>query len=217
MGYIEPDYKVPSRTHITSVCRKKYDTIKEGIFASLSTVPNVALTSDIWTSGATQAYVTVTVHFITEDWKMECKVLLTREMPERHTGVHIQERLLEASKEWKIEEKVVAVVHDNAANMVLASELLEEWGDLECFGHTLQLALNAALDLSPISRLTAICRKIVGHFKHSIVVMGALRERQRGMNTPQHSLLQDVAPRWNSTYCTSCIGQTAVGYLCCHP
>ena len=125
--------------------------------------------------------------------------------------MRIQERLLEASKEWEIEEKVVAVVHDNVANKVLASE------DLGCFGHTLQLALNAALDLSPISRLTAICRKIVGHFKQSVVAMGALRERQRGMNTPQHSLLQDVAPRWNSTYCTSCIGQTAVGYLCCHP
>lgn len=91
-------------------------------------------------------------------------------------------------------------MRDNAANMVLASELLEDWGDLACFGHTLQLAVNAGLDLSLISRLTAMCRKIVGHFKHSVVAMGALRERQRGMNIPQHSLLQDVATRWNSTY-----------------
>ena len=36
--------------------------------------------------------------------------------------------------------------------------------------------------------------------KHSVVAMGALHERQRGMNIPQHSLLQDVATRWNSTY-----------------
>jgi hypothetical protein len=57
MGYIEPDDKVPSRTHITSICRKKYDTIKEEIFASLSIVPNVvAQTSGMWTSRATQAY-----------------------------------------------------------------------------------------------------------------------------------------------------------------
>ena len=25
MGYIEPGYKVPSRTHVTSICRKKYN------------------------------------------------------------------------------------------------------------------------------------------------------------------------------------------------
>ena len=76
MGYIEPDYKVPSRIHVTSICHKKYDKIKEELFASLSMVPNVALTSDIWTSRATQD-ATVTVHFITADWKMESKFFLT--------------------------------------------------------------------------------------------------------------------------------------------
>ena len=119
-----------------------------------------AVISDIWTSRATQAYLTVTAHFITELWEMESKVLLTREMPECHTGVHISERLMKASEEWKISEKVVAVVRDNAANMVLASQLLEDWDDLPCFGHTLQLAVKAGLDLAIISCLTAVCRKI---------------------------------------------------------
>ena len=141
---------------------------------------------------------------------MESKVLLTREMPERHTGVHILERLMKASVEWKISEKVVAVVRDNAANMVLASQLLEDWDDLPCFGHTLQLAVKAGLDLAIISRLTAVCRKIVGHFKHSVVAMGALQEKQQSMNIAQHALVQDVATRWNSmarrlfqNYCNS--------------
>ena len=75
--------------------------------------------------------------------------------------------------EWKISDKVVAVVHDNAANMVLASQFLEDWGDLPCFDHTLQLADKAWLDLPLISCLTAVCRKIVGHFKHSVVAMDA--------------------------------------------
>ena len=170
------------------------------MIASLSVVPNVALTTDIWTIRATQVYLTVTGHFITADLKMESKVFLTQEMPKCHTSVHISKRLMKASEEWKIKVKVAAVVRDNAANMVLALELLEDWSDLPCFGYTLQLAVNAGLDLSVISRLTATCRKIVGHFKHSIVAMGALCERQKGTNIPQHSLLQDVATRWNSTY-----------------
>ena len=152
----------------------------------------------------------MTAHFIAEFWEMESKVLLTREMPERHTGVHISERLMKASVEWKISEKVVAVVRDNAANMVLASQLLEDWDDLPCFGHTLQLAVKAGLDLAIISRLTAVCRKIVGHFKHSVVAMGALQEKQQSMNIAQHALVQDVATRWNSmarrlfqNYCNS--------------
>ena len=48
---------------------------------------------------------------------MERKVQ-TQEMPEHHTSAHISERLLKASE---IGDKIVAVVCDNAANMVLAS------------------------------------------------------------------------------------------------
>ena len=76
---------------------------------------------------------------------IESKVLQTQEMPERHTGVHISERLMKASEEWNIKEKVAAVVSDNAANVVLAMELLEDWNDLSCFGHTPWLAVNAGL------------------------------------------------------------------------
>ena len=124
---------------------------------------------------------------------MGSAVLETREMPEQDTGVHIAERLKEATSEWGIaDQKVVAVVHDNGTNMALAADLLEGWGDLGYFGHTLQLAVNTGLALNAIARLTAVCRKIVGHFKHSVVAMGALAERQMSLKVPEHSLIQDV-------------------------
>ena len=121
-------------------------------------------------------------------------------MPGHHTGVHISERLLRASEEWKISDKVVAVVRDNAANMVLPCQLMEDWDDLPCFGHTVQLGVRAGLDHPLISRLNAVCRKIVGHFKHSFVAMGTLREKQWSLNIPQHGLIQDVSTRWNTRY-----------------
>ena len=58
----------------------------------------MALTTDIWTIRATEAYITVTVHFITNDWAMESKVLSTCKIPEHHTGVHVSERLIDVSK-----------------------------------------------------------------------------------------------------------------------
>ena len=200
MNYIEPGYIVPSRTHVTSICHKKYSAIKGEVLSSLQSIQSVALTCDIWTSRTVQAYLTVTVHFITDDWLMDSKVLVTREMTERHTGIHIAESLTEIAKDWNLDGKVVAIVHDNASNMVLASELLEDWGDLPCFGHTLQLAVNAGLEISTISRLSGACKKLVTHFKHSVVATTALHERQKTMNVPHHSLLQEVSTRWNSTY-----------------
>ena len=74
--------------------------------------------------------------------------------------------------EWKISDKVVAVVHDNAAYMVLASQFLEDWGDLPCFGHTLQLAVKAGLDLPLISRLTAVCHTLSMHFTRMLAQDG---------------------------------------------
>ena len=121
---------------------------------------------------------------------MGSKVLVTREMTERHTGIHIAESLTETAKDWNLDGKVTAIVHDNASNMVLASDLLEGWGDLPCFGHTLQLAVNAGLEINSISRLSGACKKIVAHFKHSVVATTALHERQVTMKIPQHSLLQ---------------------------
>ena len=81
--------------------------------------------TDIWTSRTVQSYITVTVHFLTEDWILDSRVLVTHEMMERHTGVNIAECLREIAKDWNLDNKVVAVVHDNASNMVLACDLLE--------------------------------------------------------------------------------------------
>ena len=71
MAFVEPGYKVPSRTHVTSVCQKIYATLKSELLATPSEVDHLALTTDIWTSRATQAYMTVTCHYLTPDWKLE--------------------------------------------------------------------------------------------------------------------------------------------------
>ena len=36
INYFETDYKIPSRTHVTTVLEKKYDLLKKGLQASLS-------------------------------------------------------------------------------------------------------------------------------------------------------------------------------------
>lgn len=62
-----------------------------------------------------QAYITLTCHWIDDDWKLNSKVLFTAEMPERHTG--IAERLKQGSVDWRIpDDCIVSIVHDNASN-----------------------------------------------------------------------------------------------------
>ena len=69
--------------------KERYAAMKRKLQESFRLCDNLALTSDIWTSRATQAYVTVTAHYISEDWKIQSYVLCTCEKPEMHTGVNI--------------------------------------------------------------------------------------------------------------------------------
>ena len=199
MNFLEPGYQVSPRPHLTKVSHELYDSLKEKVANSLVN-KNVAITTDLWTSRATESYITLTAHFIDDEWKLNSKVLSTVGMPEQHTGKNIADRLRQLVLQWNIEEdNISAVVHDNARNMDTALYELG-WPDVPCFAHTLQLAVSNGLALSDVSRVTAASRKLVGHFKHSALAMTALKAKQKQLNAPEHHLIQDVITRWNSTF-----------------
>jgi hypothetical protein len=103
-----------------ATCRRLYNELKETLVTELRS-QHVSLTVDIWSSRATQGYITLTVHWIDGKWQLHNKVLFTAEMSERHTAVNIADRLTQGCAEWGIADtRVVAVVHDNASNMTAA-------------------------------------------------------------------------------------------------
>ena len=53
-------------------------------------------------SMATESYITLTAHFITSEQKSY--ILATRNMPERHTGVHIEEHVLQLLSGWNLDK-----------------------------------------------------------------------------------------------------------------
>lgn len=99
----------------------------------------------------------------------------------------------------RLSEKVVGMTTDNARNIVAASAQLS-WLRLPCVAHTLQLAVNAGLNISAVQRVSARCRKLVGHFRHSYVALNALESTQSRLGLPQHKLIQDITTRWNSSF-----------------
>ncbi|XP_052267568.1 E3 SUMO-protein ligase ZBED1-like [Dreissena polymorpha] len=136
----------------------------------------------------------------TDAWDLKSNVLITRAMSERHTGENLAHRLKDCVTEFSLDSKVDTCMHDNARNNECAASLCEDWGDLGCFAHSLQLTLKPAMELPSVSTVVSGCRKLVGHFKHSTTLTLELGVRQKTMNVPQHTLTQDVPTRWNSTY-----------------
>ena len=83
----------------------------------------VAITCNARTSIVTVSYVTVTAHFINDDWQLVSLVLQTRAMYESHTGANVADLLKRVAEEWHLNDKDLALVTDYAANMVVAAQL----------------------------------------------------------------------------------------------
>jgi len=205
--FLEPGYTVPKRDTVMHVITNKYNTTKQVLLEKLESCTAVSFTTDIWTSNQMDGYMTVTAHFISKDWQLHAFVLETKVLEVSHTAANIAERLGEVMEEFEIPaEKRVAVVHDNAANMVLCAQQLSQnpsWGNVQgvrCAGHTLQLCINAAVKIDPICRVIAAARRLVGHFKKSAKATAALTAKQHQQKVAEHKLIQDVSTRWNSTY-----------------
>lgn len=77
MAHVDPGYKVPSDMHISSLVCKRHEAaisqLRDLLAASQS---SISLSTDLWTSIANEAYITVSGHFISSEWKM-CSVVLT--------------------------------------------------------------------------------------------------------------------------------------------
>lgn len=89
MGIVAPDLKVLSRNSMKSRIDKMYTDEKERLINDLGKVSSVSLTTDTWTSNSCKSFITVTEHHIDDCWTMCSNVLVTREMPERHTGENL--------------------------------------------------------------------------------------------------------------------------------
>ncbi|RXN19656.1 zinc finger BED domain-containing 1-like protein [Labeo rohita] len=197
---LDPRYVIPTRSYMTDKAVPRiYDKVKDDVKSALSSAPQVALTCDGWTSRATEAFVTITCHYVDEEWELMSHVLQTRAMHETHTGSNIAELLKAALEEWDLVSKDPAIVTDNAANMSVAAELAGML-HFRCFAHTLNLASQRALKLPAVARLLGRVRQISTFFKRSITASHVLRQKQKLLELPEHELITDVVTRWNSAH-----------------
>lgn len=98
-----------------------YESTTTVIKEILKTVHFPTLTTDTWTAEMqTKTYLGVTIHYI-NNLKLTSATVEVTEIYESHTSVYIGNQLMDILNRWEINnEKVVAVVTDNAVNIVRA-------------------------------------------------------------------------------------------------
>ena len=111
-------YQPPDRKYLTdTLFSKMYSKASNSIHKELQGTHGVGLTTDAWTSLATESYITYTVHYITPDWEMKSKVLTTHATKERHTSENLANENILTEQKWGLNHLLFSptYVHDNAA------------------------------------------------------------------------------------------------------
>ncbi|XP_051800344.1 zinc finger BED domain-containing protein 4-like [Acanthochromis polyacanthus] len=202
MAAAEPRYALKSdkyyRTEkLKDVHQKVVDKIKS-LIKPENAGHSLSFTTDCW-SGNAESLMSLTCHYIDAGWSRKQAVLNTRAMHGSHTGEYLKETLLTMLEDWNInKDRVALVLRDSGANIVKGLRL-SELPDLSCTAHTLQLVVNDGLTSQrAVTDVIAILKRCATHFHHSILAKH-LRKIQGELGLPEHSIIQAVPTRWNST------------------
>ena len=81
---------MPGRTFFTSRLEQMFVDVKNSLKKQLASLASfVALTADIWTSSKNDSYLSVTSHFVDNEWTLNHRVLTSLPVDDRHTGENI--------------------------------------------------------------------------------------------------------------------------------
>lgn len=202
MKLVEPNYKVPCEVTFKNRLMLVYDDVCMRIKAELNAALSVSFSTDCWTSRSEDSYITVNVHFVNDKWEGKFYNLSTMVMKEAHTSANLATEINSIINDWELTDKAMAVVTDNAANILGALKNIdtEVKSGISCAAHTLQLSIKEGLNAPTIHRICCTVKKIVSLFHHSYKASNALEEQQRALGLSVLKLIQSCPTRWNSVY-----------------
>ena len=188
------------------------------------TCSTIALSTDCWTSPANKSFLAIIGHWINGDFDYKEEVLEFRELQGRHTGALLAAICWETVEAFDLQEKLIAVTADNAANNVsMVDELairvqqhrnklgtqgiplfFGDYSFIRCQAHVANLTARSFLTRLPIENRYwgGILGKIHGMVRW---VHSSPQRREAYVNACTSKKLNsrlpiaDIETRWNST------------------
>jgi len=163
----------------------------------------------MWTSSIDQeSFLSLTIHYISADWKL-CNFLLDI-IPFNisHSGLNIANEIMRVLNEFNISTKVIALTTDNESAMVVCGREIASAFDsgfssmifshYRCAAHILNLGVKQGLKL--VDNAIIKVRKVVKTIKKSTRIGNSLKLLCELKKIKYLRPILDVEIRWNSTY-----------------
>lgn len=195
MKTVAPTYVVPSRKTIAeNKVPILYEKTKNKIKEDFLQMKYVSLTTDCWTSCANDPYISLTAHYINMSWHLKSCCLNCQSMMVNHTGENIADVIANMLKDWNIKE-VVAYTTDSGANILKAMNYIGK-NHISCFGHTINTAVNKAMNRRDLNIVVEKIQKLLNALSHSWKMKRDLKEIQKKLDLPVLQIPSFSKTRW---------------------
>ena len=105
----------------------------------------VLITTDGWTPYQSYSYISATAHFISDKTSFISFCLGFAYLNGRHDADNLKEALLKIVEKFKVNDKIMSIVSDNASNVRNCLNSLKVCLNIQpirCMGHVLQLVVK---------------------------------------------------------------------------
>ena len=168
----------------------------------------VSLTSDMWTASNNDAFLSLTIHFVDNNWVLKNFLLDIIPFSIRHTGINMATAIMNVLQEFDLAEKTLALTTDNASSMIGCANYMAEELELDfnnftfahyrCAAHVLNLAVNQGMEFIDESILKV--RSLMSYLRASSTTNAELKVLCDIKNIKYLAPELDIKTRWNSTY-----------------
>ncbi|XP_077234500.1 zinc finger BED domain-containing protein RICESLEEPER 2-like [Tasmannia lanceolata] len=213
---LQPQFKMVTCNNIMGDCLAIFQKEKQKLEEFLKNVPGkISLTSNMWTFNQNVGYMSLTAHFIDNDWKLH-KRILNFKIFTMDPSIHLENALTHSISmsllDWNIKEKLSTITLDNFCNSDTVIEILQENfpeknmlplnGQLFCMSCCENILNTIARDeLDEIGETIHKVRESVKYVKASHAQQQEFDEiAQQVRVSTKKSLCLDTQSKWNSTY-----------------
>lgn len=127
----------------------------------------INISFDAWTDNCKRiSYITITAHFIDNEWRLNSLVLGTPMFPHPHTGINTKEAVDEILIEFKLNGLKRICTTDRGANMLKAVREMEDSVQNTCAGHGCHNLLTT--DILKSEWITNLISRMKTIYKHLI-------------------------------------------------
>lgn len=138
--------KLPSRNTNRNYVMEEYIELKTKVEKDIrDNCLYFCTTSDMWSSRTMKAFMALTLHYLTKDFRLRNFTLEVKPVLGKHTGDMIRTEMIESFQRWNLpKSNLTMMLRDSGSNMVKACE---DWGitHFPCIGHSLHLVVGPFL------------------------------------------------------------------------